>query len=454
MLNTGRLPHQWHTMTKTGKLAKLNRLNPGPFLEIHPDDAAELAVTEGDLVEVASRRGRAVLPAALTDRVQPGSCWAPIHWNDAFGEYLSVNAVTNDAVDPESLQPELKFCAVALTRVAAAAQPVEQRPIQTPEPVAVGGGRSAAVERIAAVLGAGPLVAPEFDELQTRYLAGYLWSLAQPTARVGAPVLPTTAPFAPAERAWVDGMIAGFLQCASASDEPSDALPPNPSGAEAAPRVVVAWASQTGNAEQFAVEAAEVLRRDGRDVELIGMDAFAIAALSGVRQLVVITSTYGDGEAPDNGNAFWRALNDPAAPRLPRTGFAVLAFGDSNYHDFCGHGRRVDARLTELGAHRLLERVDVEPDALDGAQEWLGRLRNALRPAPPTPTAEDGGPRRRTGAARPDRPRDLTGRGVLPTQPLAQPPGRQHRAHRAGFGQGRAGLPVRPARRRIRLRGG
>src|SRR5882757_705719 len=87
ILNTGRLQHQWHTLTKTGKLAKLNKLNPGPFVEIHPDDAQRLGIAEGDLIEVASRRGRAVLPAAVSDRVQLGNCFAPFHWNDEFGEY-------------------------------------------------------------------------------------------------------------------------------------------------------------------------------------------------------------------------------------------------------------------------------------------------------------------------------------------------------------------------------
>ena len=119
VLNTGRLQHQWHTLTKTGKVAKLNKLNPGPFVELHPQDARALGIAEGDTVEVASRRGRAVLPAVVTDRVRPGNCFAPFHWNDLFGEYLSVNAVTNDAVDPISFQPEFKVCAVSLARVAA-----------------------------------------------------------------------------------------------------------------------------------------------------------------------------------------------------------------------------------------------------------------------------------------------------------------------------------------------
>jgi anaerobic selenocysteine-containing dehydrogenase len=117
VLNTGRLPHQWHTLTKTGKVARLNKLNPGPFVELHPQDARELGIADGDAVEVASRRGRAVLPAVVTDRVRPGCCFAPFHWNDLFGDCLSINAVTSDAVDPVSFQPELKVCAVGLAKV-------------------------------------------------------------------------------------------------------------------------------------------------------------------------------------------------------------------------------------------------------------------------------------------------------------------------------------------------
>lgn len=124
ILNTGRLAHQWHTMTKTGKIATLNKLNPGPFVEIHPDDAEALGIRNKDKVEVRSRRGRAVLPAVVTPRVLPGSCFSPFHWNDVFGESLAINAVTSDAVDPLSMQPEFKFCAVALARVAPEDAPV------------------------------------------------------------------------------------------------------------------------------------------------------------------------------------------------------------------------------------------------------------------------------------------------------------------------------------------
>jgi sulfite reductase (NADPH) flavoprotein alpha-component len=117
VLTTGRLAHQWHTRTKTGKVGALNKLNPAPFLEIHPTDAAALGVATGDLVRVSSRRGDAELPARVSADIRAGCCWAPFHWAGR----ASINVVTSEATDPVSLQPELKFCAVRLARVATAA---------------------------------------------------------------------------------------------------------------------------------------------------------------------------------------------------------------------------------------------------------------------------------------------------------------------------------------------
>jgi sulfite reductase (NADPH) flavoprotein alpha-component len=117
-LTTGRVAHQWHTLTKTGKIAALNKLNPGPFVEINPEDAIALGIENGTLVKVTSRRGLAVYPAQITPRVRPGDCFVPFHWNDLFGENLAINATTNEAVDPISLQPEFKFASVGLAKVA------------------------------------------------------------------------------------------------------------------------------------------------------------------------------------------------------------------------------------------------------------------------------------------------------------------------------------------------
>ncbi len=107
-LNTGRIRDQWHTMTRTGLAPDLCRHAPEPFVEIHPQDAAPLGVTDGALARVTTARGEAVVAARLTDRQRRGSLFMPMHWTDAFAPAGRSNGLIAPNLDPVSGQPEFK----------------------------------------------------------------------------------------------------------------------------------------------------------------------------------------------------------------------------------------------------------------------------------------------------------------------------------------------------------
>ena len=116
-LLTGRVKDQWHTRTRTGKVPKLNKSEPRPFVEVHPQDARRLAVRDGQTVRVVSRRGAFAAPARITDAVAPGALFAPFHWGPAWAPDSSPNLVASEAFDARSKEPELKFAAVRLEPV-------------------------------------------------------------------------------------------------------------------------------------------------------------------------------------------------------------------------------------------------------------------------------------------------------------------------------------------------
>lgn len=108
---------QWHTRTRTGHVPKLNKREPAPYLEMHRDDARALGLRNGQTVRVVSRRGDIELPLRLSAAVRRGTLFAPFHWGALWDERAVANRVTNEASDPRSKQPELKFAAVRVEAV-------------------------------------------------------------------------------------------------------------------------------------------------------------------------------------------------------------------------------------------------------------------------------------------------------------------------------------------------
>ena len=118
-LITGRVKDQWHTRTRTGKVAKLNKSERGPFIEIHPADARAMSIRPGDALRAESRRGAFSGPARVSDDVPPGSVFAPFHWAQSWAADSTPNLAASEALDPRSKEPELKFAAVRLAKAEA-----------------------------------------------------------------------------------------------------------------------------------------------------------------------------------------------------------------------------------------------------------------------------------------------------------------------------------------------
>ena len=122
IFNTGRVRDQWHTMTRTAKAARLLEHVAEPYLELHPDDARALEVSEGDLVRLVARGAELLARARPSADQRPGSVFAPMHWNGRYSSRGRVGALIAPVTDPVSGQPELKHSPVAGERFEAAWQ--------------------------------------------------------------------------------------------------------------------------------------------------------------------------------------------------------------------------------------------------------------------------------------------------------------------------------------------
>lgn len=113
ILTTGRIRDQWHTMTRTGKVSKLNKHQPSPFLEIHPEDASSRGIREGDTVVVTGSRGEVRVHAQVTGSIKKGVVFLPMHWGKILQKDFSrTNNLTGNNIDPVSKQPDYKYSAV------------------------------------------------------------------------------------------------------------------------------------------------------------------------------------------------------------------------------------------------------------------------------------------------------------------------------------------------------
>lgn len=150
--------------------------------------------------------------------------------------------------------------------------------------------------------------------------------------------------------------------------------------------LVVAYGTDMGNAEDAAMSFAEATTAVGIPAEAVELNQVELGQLSTATHFIVVTSTFGDGEFPDTATLFWEAIS-ASTERLEHMSFAVLALGDTSYELFCNAGILLDARLEELGANRIADRVDVDGYYQEPAAAWTTDLVKQLVAAQAGPAA-------------------------------------------------------------------
>ncbi len=183
------------------------------------------------------------------------------------------------------------------------------------------------------------------------------------------PYIPEDAPFNGDQKYWLAGFLAGLhSRLLVLEDRPQVA---GATGAATTTQLHILFGSQTGNAEALAQTAAKSARDQGLVPVVQALGEVDIDVFATMRHVLVITSTYGEGEMPDNAQLFWQAISASTAPRLEQMNFAVLAIGDTGYDGFCQAGKFIDMRLEQLGAKRLADRIDCDIDYEEPSHQWL-----------------------------------------------------------------------------------
>ena len=191
-----------------------------------------------------------------------------------------------------------------------------------------------------------------------------------------------TTDLTPTQLAWVSGYFWGVL-----NQQPgAAALAPAPAAVEA-PAITLISASQTGNARRVAEALRDDLLAEKLNVNLVNAGDYKFKQIASEKLLVIVASTQGEGEAPEEAVALYKFLFSKKAPKLNDTAFAVLGLGDTSYEFFCQAGKDFDSKLAELGGERLLDRVDADVEFQPAAAEWRARLVEVLKARAPVATS-------------------------------------------------------------------
>ncbi|MEM5505436.1 assimilatory sulfite reductase (NADPH) flavoprotein subunit [Shewanella frigidimarina] len=182
-----------------------------------------------------------------------------------------------------------------------------------------------------------------------------------------------TSELSSVQLAWVSGYLAASANQGQGSVETT-------AETSAAPTVTILYGSQTGNGRGVAKELAAKAQAQGYAVNLASMGEYNVRQLKQETILLLVVSTHGEGEAPDDAIELHKFLSSKRAPKLDKLHYSVLALGDSSYEFFCQTGKDFDARLSALGATSLLPLVECDVDYEDISQQWQDSVVEAVKP--------------------------------------------------------------------------
>lgn len=185
--------------------------------------------------------------------------------------------------------------------------------------------------------------------------------------------------FSPNQLAWLSGYFWGMV------NQQPGAVAVAPAPAVAASITVIS-ASQTGNARRVSEQLRDDLTAAGLSVTLVNAGDYKFKQIAQEKLLLVVASTQGEGEPPEEAVALHKYLFSKKAPQLTGTAFAVFGLGDTSYENFCQTGKDFDTRLGELGAERLLDRADADVDFKAAAEAWRKQVVEVLKQRVPQAT--------------------------------------------------------------------
>ncbi|QNK31746.1 NADPH-dependent assimilatory sulfite reductase flavoprotein subunit [Serratia sp. JUb9] len=191
--------------------------------------------------------------------------------------------------------------------------------------------------------------------------------------------------YSPTQLAWLSGYFWGMV-----NQQPGAVALPAAPAAAAAPSITIISASQTGNARRLAEQLRDDLLEAKLSVNLANAGDYKYKQIAQERLLIVVASTQGEGEPAEEAVALHKFLHSKKAPKLNETAFAVFGLGDTSYENFCQSGKDFDAKLAELGAERLVERIDADVEYQDVAAAWRKQVVTVLKDRAPTESAAPG----------------------------------------------------------------